>query len=110
MHELKDIVGVIAVALTFIGYIPYIRDVIHGRTKPHVYSWFLWGFVTLIAFGLQLTSGGGLGAYVTLAASLMCLTVFTLGMTKKGEKDITRLDTVFFLIGIKREDSKHKTE
>jgi len=98
MSDFKELVGIIAVALTFIGYIPYLRDVVHGRTKPHIYSWFLWGFVTFIAFGLQVSAGGGIGAFVTLAASLMCITVFILGVTRNGKKDITRLDTVFFLL------------
>lgn len=98
MDQIKDVIGVIAIFLTFIGYIPYIKDVLHGRTKPHVYSWFLWGFVTLIAFGLQVSAGGGVGAFVTLAASLMCLTVFVLGVRKNGKKDITQLDTIFFIL------------
>lgn len=100
MTELKDIVGVVAVALTFIGYVPYLKDVVHGRTKPHIYSWFLWGFVTFIAFALQISAGGGIGAFVTLAASLMCLTVFVLGITKNGRNDITKVDTAFFILAL----------
>ena len=98
MTELKDIIGIVAITLTFIGYIPYLRDVIHGRTKPHIYSWFLWGFVTLIAFALQVSAGGGIGSFVTLAASLMCLAVFVLGIRAKGKKDIKKLDTIFFIL------------
>jgi hypothetical protein len=50
---LKTGAGVIAVILTFAGYIPYLRDVFAGKTKPHIYSWFLWGFDVLIgALGL----------------------------------------------------------
>jgi len=100
MHELKDIIGIVAIALTFIGYVPYIRDVINGKTHPHVYSWFLWGFLTFIAFALQVTANAGIGAYVTLAASLMCTVVFILGMRSSGKKDITKLDTVFFLLAL----------
>lgn len=99
MAEIKNIIGIIAVALTFIGYVPYLRDVLSGKTKPHVYSWFLWGFVTFIAFGLQLSAGGGIGTFVTLAASIMCISVFILGITRKGKKDITATDTVFFILG-----------
>lgn len=100
MHQLKDIIGIAAIVLTFIGYIPYIRDVIDGKTHPHVYSWFLWGFVTFIAFALRVSAGAGIGAYVTFAASLMCVVVFILGMRSKGKKDITKTDTVFFLLAL----------
>jgi hypothetical protein len=97
MVELKNAVGVLAIILTFIGYIPYVKDVINGKTVPHVYSWFLWGFVTFIAFALQVSAGGGIGTYVTLAAALLCTVVFIIGFTRKGKKDITRLDTLFFI-------------
>lgn len=43
---MKEIIGVTAVLLAFISYAPYIRDILKGRTKPHVYSWFVWGFVS----------------------------------------------------------------
>ena len=98
MHQLKDFLGIIAIVLTLVGYIPYVRDVIKGRTHPHVYSWFLWGFVTFIAAALQLSGSAGIGAYVTLAAALMCTTVFIVGLTRKGKKDITKVDTLFFLL------------
>lgn len=100
MSDLKNVVGIVAVFLTFIGYIPYIKDVISGKTVPHVYSWFLWGFVTLIAFALQVSAGGGIGAYVTFTAGLLCTIVFIIGFTKKGKKDITQVDTIFFILAL----------
>jgi uncharacterized protein with PQ loop repeat len=95
MHEIKNIIGILAVILTFIGYIPYLRDILKGKTIPHVYSWFLWGFVTAIAFALQMSDKAGMGAFVTLAAAIMCTTVFFLGVLRKGKKDITTSDTIF---------------
>jgi hypothetical protein len=98
MTDLKNLIGIIAIVLTFVGYVPYIRDVISGKTIPHVYSWFLWGFVTSIAFGIQFSSGGGVGSYVTLAAAVLCTLVCIIGLTLKGKKDITRSDTLFFIL------------
>lgn len=93
---MKEIIGVIAVLLAFISYAPYIRDVIKGQTKPHVYSWFVWGFVSLIIFALQLSDGGGMGSYVTLSGAVIALLIFVLGM-RNGKRDITMTDTVFFI-------------
>jgi hypothetical protein len=95
----KYIIGAIAVILTFVGYVPYLRDTVRGKTKPHVYSWFLWGFVTLIAFGLQFSGKGGVGSLVTLAAALISFVVFFLGM-RNGDKDIAKSDTVFFVVAL----------
>jgi hypothetical protein len=99
MEQLKDVVGIVAIVLTFAGYAPYFRDVIKGKTQPHVYSWFLWGFVTFIAAALQISGGAGISGFVTLTAATMCSTVFVLGFFKEGERDITRSDTIFFILG-----------
>lgn len=95
---MKSIIGILAVVLTFVGYIPYLRDTLKGKTKPHIYSWFLWGFVTLIAFALQVSAKAGPGSYVTLAAAVVSLIIFALG-TRQGNKDITKTDTIFFILG-----------
>jgi len=92
----KSVIGIIAVILTFSGYIPYIRDILNGKTKPHMYSWFLWMFVGSLAFSLQFSDGGGAGSFVTLAATIMCAVVFLLSFFRKSSNDITKSDTLFF--------------
>lgn len=89
---MKEILGAIAVILTFVGYIPYVKDILKGKTHPHVYSWFLWGLITIIVFALQISDHAGPGAFVTLTAGILCLVVLLLGI-KFGKKDITVLDT-----------------
>jgi hypothetical protein len=99
MIEIKTVISVIAVILTFVGYVPYLRDIIRGKTKPHIYTWFLWGFVTLIAFALQLGDQAGVGSLATVASALICFVVFAFGM-REGKKDITKSDTVFFIVAL----------
>lgn len=99
IETIKNSIGIIAVALVFIGYIPYLRDVIKGKTVPHIYSWFLWGVVTSIAFALQVSDKAGVGAFVTLGAAVMCGVVIVLSFfVHRGKRDITKLDTAFFLL------------
>ena len=99
MYQLKVIIGLIAVLLTFVGYVPYLKDTIKGKTKPHVYSWFIWGFVSLLIFVLQFSGKGGAGSFVTLAAGIVCLITFTVAL-RNGTKDITRTDTAFFILAL----------
>lgn len=96
---MKEVLGVIAVVLTFVGYVPYIRDTIRGKTKPHIYTWFIWGLVTAIAFGLQLSADAGPGAFTTLAAAIVCFIIFGFGV-RQGERNITASDTVFFVLSL----------
>jgi hypothetical protein len=98
---MKSLVGAIAVLLTFVGYIPYIRDTIKGKTKPHVYTWFIWGAVTLIAFALQITDDAGPGALVTLAAAVVCLAIAMLGFfVSRKDLSIDKVDTGCFVLAL----------
>lgn len=97
--EIKYLIGVFAVILILIGYIPYFRDILNGKTIPHIYSWVLWGFVGFIIFALQFNDKAGAGAFVSLAAALIGSTVIILSLViHKGKRDITKLDTVFFIL------------
>jgi hypothetical protein len=98
MTDIKSLLGLVATVLVFIGYVPYIRDIIAGKTKPHLYSWFLWAFVTLIAFALQLAGGAGTGSLVTLAAGVMCIAVIVLGFVYKSQVEIKKIDTIFLIL------------
>ncbi len=97
MLDLKTTISVIAVVLTFVGYFPYIRDTLNGKTTPHIYTWFIWALVTAIAFGLQVQGGAGAGAWITLSIVIACFTVFLLGL-RNGKQDITKLDTLFLIL------------
>lgn len=96
---MKQILSAIAVALTFIAYIPYFRDILRGKTHPHIYSWSLWGLLTVLIVALQIKGGAGSATYVTAAAGLMCLGVIILSL-KSGRKYITLSDTVVAILAL----------
>jgi len=31
----KAVLGIIAIIIAFIGYVPYFRDIVRGQTEPH---------------------------------------------------------------------------
>jgi hypothetical protein len=96
---MKDTIGIIAAALVFVAYGPYIRDIRRGKTKPHPYSWFVWGFITSIILALQISHGAGPGSYVTATVAALSFVVCFYGL-KNGTRDITRLDTIFFALAL----------
>ena len=96
---MKEIIGIIAVVLTFIAYIPYFRDILKGKTHPHIYTWSLWGLLTILLVGLQIQGGAGAGAWVTIAAGLMCVGVVILSL-KDGKRNITRSDTIVAVLSL----------
>src|SRR5258706_11686970 len=95
MQEYKVVLGVVAAALGFLGFLPYIRDIYRGTTKPHVLSWFLWGFLEIIAFAAQLKRGGGAGAWATGVSAVMVIFIALLALRSK-DKGITAFDWIAF--------------
>src|SRR5207253_1528641 len=77
-------------------YIPYFRDIIKRKTKPHAFSWFIWGLLTAIAFFAQLTKGGGAGAWVSGFTSLVLLSIAVLALIY-GEKDTKIINWLSFI-------------
>lgn len=93
--DLKLIIGSAAAVLGILSYYPYYRDIFRGTTKPHVFSWLVWGLLTGIAFFAQLTSGAGSGAWVTGSTAFLCLTIAALALVR-GERHITKTDWLCF--------------
>lgn len=89
--DIKIVIAVISIVMTIAGYFYYFRDIFAGKTKPHAFSWLVWGLLTAIAFAGQVAGNGGAGAWVTLVTAVISLIIFFLALTK-GEKEITRFD------------------
>lgn len=94
---MKEALSYIAIALTFYGFYPYIRDILKNKFKPHVFSWVIWATTTLIVFFAQLEGGGGVGAWPTGVSAIITCYVAYLAYKNIGDIKITRLDWVFFL-------------
>lgn len=99
MPDIKAFISLIAVSLTVVGYVPYLRDTFKKKTTPHVYTWFIWGTVTAIAYALQVNGGAGVGSWVTLSVAIIAYIIFAFGL-RAGSKDITFSDTVFFILSL----------
>src|ERR1700722_13701140 len=91
--EIKIILGAIAAVLALISSCIYVRDILRGNTKPHLYTWLIWSIVTVIAFLGQITKGGGPGSWATGVSAIVTISVtifsFLFGY---GTRDITKFD------------------
>jgi hypothetical protein len=96
----RELLTGLAIALTLIGFVPYIRSIRQHKTKPHVFSWVIWGSTTFIVFLAQLSGGGGLGAWPIGLSGLITLYIAWLAFRQKGDTSITWYDWCFFVAGL----------
>jgi hypothetical protein len=96
----KELLSAVAIALTFIAFFPYIRSVLQGKTRPHVFSWLIWGSTTFVVFLAQLADRGGAGAWPIGVSGIITLYVAFLAYTKKSDISITRMDWLFLFLAM----------
>lgn len=95
---LKDALSALAIAITLYAFLPYIRSVHAGTTKPHVFSWVIWGASTFVVFFAQLADSGGAGAWPIGISGAISLYVAGLAYAKRADISITRTDWLFFAL------------
>jgi hypothetical protein len=96
----KQFLGALAVALTFIGFWPYIRSIRSGSTRPHVFSWVIWALTTFIVFLAQMADDGGAGAWSIGVSGVVTAYVAVLAYFARGDTHVTRSDWVFFVLAL----------
>jgi hypothetical protein len=94
---LKDVFGLLSLTLFVVSYVPYARSIFVANTKPHAFTWLVWGAVMAIAFVAQLSDKAGAGSWATGLSAAFCLGIGVVALFR-GEKHITRGDWVAFVV------------
>ncbi len=91
----KIFLGTVSSVIAVVAYIPYFKDIFRGKTKPHIFSWFIWGLLGIITFIAQVVKGAGAGSWANGLTALICFTIAALSISH-GEKQITLTDKLSF--------------
>ena len=94
---LKEIFGLLSLMLSVVSYVPYVRSIFVANTKPHAFTWLVWGAVMAIAFVAQLSDKAGAGSWATGLSAAFCLGIGVVAMFR-GERHITRGDWIAFAV------------
>ncbi|KCZ46161.1 hypothetical protein [Hyphomonas pacifica] len=97
---MKEVLSAVALLLTFAAFLPYIRTILHGQTRPHVFTWIIWGAGTFVVFLAQLSDGGGVGAWPIGISGLLTIIVAFLAMTRSADTSFHRMDWGFLTLAL----------
>lgn len=95
--KLVDIFVVISSLLIVGAAVPYIMDIVKGKTKPRVVTWAIWGLLSVISCVASLSERQYPTAILLAAIITGNLFIVILGW-KHGDKKFNRTD-IFCLIG-----------
>jgi hypothetical protein len=93
----KDLLSAVAIVLTLIAFLPYIRSIINNSIKPHVFSWVIWGSTTFVVFLAQLEDDAGVGAWPIGVSGIITIFIALLAYIKRADISLTRADWLFFV-------------
>ncbi len=96
---MKEEIAIIAALLAIVGNVPYLRDTLKGKTKPHPYTWLVGSVVSLVIFFGQLSKGAGVGVIPTAASEIFTIIIFLFSL-KYGFKGVNTKDTIFLAIAL----------
>jgi hypothetical protein len=97
---IKELFSAVAIVLTFAIFVPYIRSIRRGQTKPHVFSWVIWALGTFVVALAQLAGSAGVGAWPIGVSGLITAYIAVLAYRKQSDTAITRLDWTFFVVAL----------
>lgn len=96
----KLIFSGLAIALIFIAFVPYIRSILQGVTKPHVFSWVIWGTTTVIVFFAQIEAKAGIGAWPIGISGAITVFIAALAFVKRSGITITFVGWLFLFAAL----------
>lgn len=88
---MQETLGIASGILVTISAIPYIRDVLLKKTKPHRFTWLIWSILLAIAFFAQLSKGASWSLLLTAGDFTAVFIIFILSI-KYGTGGTSKFD------------------
>jgi hypothetical protein len=93
MVALSPVLGVLGGLAGIANTIPYVRDTVHGSTRPHRGSWLIWEVLAIVACVAQVADGASWSALMTgtqaILTGLVCLLAIRYGEGGMSAGDLT---------------------
>lgn len=91
--------ALLASFISIASMIPYIKDIQSKKTKPHVFTWFVWTLMTGIFFFAQLSDGAGVGSLTAGVTTVLCIYIL-IASFRQGEKLVKPSDWISFSLSL----------
>jgi hypothetical protein len=94
---MKNAIAIVAGLLALVAIIPYLIDIVRGKTRPNIVTWFTWTLLLIIGTAGAFVAHQNRSAFLTLGDTIGTGLTLILGL-KYGIAKFTRLD-IFCQIG-----------
>ena len=91
MLEATPILGLLAGLVGVADTLPYVRDTVRGRTRPHRGTWLIWGVLAVVTCVSQRAAGASWSLVLTASQAVLTGVVFALAV-RHGEGGVTAFE------------------
>jgi hypothetical protein len=91
MTDLAPILGVLGAAVGVVDTIPYVRDTVYGSTRPHRWTWLIWGVLAVVACISQRADGASWSILMAATQAVLTGLVFLVAI-RHGEGGMSWID------------------
>jgi hypothetical protein len=95
--QLAPVLGILAGLVGIADTVPYVRDTVRGRTRPHRGTWLIWGVLALVASLSQRAEGASWSLVLTASQAVLTALVFVLAI-RHGEGGVAAVDLSLILV------------
>ncbi|MBA3724336.1 MAG: hypothetical protein H0W89_05640 [Candidatus Levybacteria bacterium] len=85
--------GILAGVINAVCYVPYIKDILKGKTKPNRASWLIWALLGFVAFFSLMSKGANPSLWLIGIQTVGLVTVFILSF-KYGSGSFTKKEYI----------------
>jgi hypothetical protein len=91
------VLGSLAGVTSVLEALPYVRDVVRGKTRPHRGTWLIWSVLSVVALSSQAADGGSWSIVMVAADAVFTSLIFLLSM-RRGEGGLSACDLTVLAI------------
>lgn len=74
------VLGLLAGLVSILDFLPYLRDVLRGTTRPHRGTWLIWSVLAIVATASQEADGAAWSLVMAVAQAAVTTTVLVLSL------------------------------
>jgi len=84
VSELAPLLGVLAGVLGAADTVPYVRDILAGRTRPYRWTWLIWAVLAIVVCASQRADGASWSLLMAATQAVLTSVIFVLAI-RRGE-------------------------
>ena len=97
MSELAPLFGVLAGVLGAADTVPYVRDILAGRTRPYRWTWLIWAVLAIVVCASQRADGASWSLVMAAVQAVLTSVIFALAI-RRGEGALGAVERVMLAV------------